>query len=51
MNKETPDKTQMPPRVSLEELERFLKKLQNEDALIDDHGTAIIGGRDRQPAR
>jgi len=37
------------PAYRLEEIERFLKKLENEDGMIDDHGQAIIGRRDRQP--
>jgi len=34
----------------LEQLEKFLKKLEKESGMIDDHGAVIIGRRDRQPS-
>jgi hypothetical protein len=44
-----PEKTATSASYRLEDVEEFLKKLEKEDAMIDDHGQAIIGGRDRQP--
>lgn len=37
------------PAYRLEDIEECLRKLENEDGMIDDHGQAIIGRRDRQP--
>lgn len=40
-------KKEHPPR-GKQPLE-FLKNLKKEDEMIDDHGSVIIGGRDRKP--
>jgi hypothetical protein len=52
MKKKMPDsKTSKTPSPAyrLEDVEECLRKLENEDGMIDDHGQAIIGRRDRQP--
>jgi len=49
MEKKIPDRNKTPPAYRLADVEEFLKKLANENEMIDDHGQAIIGGRDRQP--
>jgi len=49
MKKKGQDIKVLSPTYRLEESERFLKSLENENEMIDDHGRAIIGRRDRQP--
>ncbi len=50
MKKEIPEgsKTEL-PAYALAECDRFLKNLERESQMIDDHGNTIIGKRDRQP--
>jgi hypothetical protein len=49
MKKKMPDRKTLSPAYRLEDVEECLRKLENEDGMIDDHGQAIIGRRDRQP--
>ena len=49
MKKKIPDRKPLPPSYRLEECERFLKNLESENEMLDDHGHAIIGKRERQP--
>ena len=49
MRKKIPENKSLSSAYRLEESEQFLKKLENENEITDDHGPAIIGRRDRQP--
>ena len=49
MKKKITDSTSLPPSYRLEECEQFLKNLESENEMLDDHGHMIIGIRDRQP--
>lgn len=49
MKKKIPDCKSLPPSYRLEECERFLKNLESENEMLDDHGQAIIGKREQRP--